>query len=148
MYRLTPFSPEHLSSIRVEDSSVLAPISSHEQLVIFYATHPSFSLWCHDKFIGAGGAVVPWKGMGDVWMIMGKEPLELHGKALFKYARVCLGILHNHFGVQRAQAAVQVEQEKWIRYAEALRFKVEGLMLKYGPDGKDYLMMSRTEWDQ
>lgn len=148
MYRLTSFSPEHLSSIRVEDRSVLSPVSARDRLVAFYATHPSFSLWCDEMYICSGGAVLPWKGVGDGWMIMGKEPLENHGKALLKNGRLVLKILHDHFGVERAQCAVQVEQDKWIRFSEALGFKTEGLMSKYGPDGKDYLMMARVEWDR
>lgn len=148
MYRLTPFSPEHTVSLRKEDLTVLSPVGSWGALVELYAKHPSWSLWCDDKYIASGGVVIPWKGIGDGWMLVGSEPLEKHGKALLKYVRLGIKIVHEHLGVQRVQAVVLASQDKWVRYAAGLGLKTECLMRKYGPDGEDYLMMSRTEWDQ
>jgi len=148
MYSLTPFSPEHTVTLREEDHTVLSPVATWGALVELYAKHPSWSLWCDGRYIASGGAVIPWKGIGDGWMLVGSEPLENHGKALLKYVRLGIKMLHEHFGVQRIQAVVQADKEKWVRYAVGLGLTSDGVMRKYGPEGENYLMMSRTEWDQ
>jgi len=148
MYRFDTFHPSHISSLRIEDTTVLAPVASYPRIVEVYADHPSFSLFHDEKFILCGGAVIPWKGLGEVWMLVGTEPLKPHAKAMLKAGRLAAKIIHDHFGIDRLQTPVVVDQPKWIRFAEACGFKKEGLMKAYGPDGNDYFMMSRTEWDR
>jgi len=148
MYSFDSFRPEHIDRLRTEDATILAPITSFPKIVEVYADHPSFTLSFNGKFILCGGAVIPWKGLGEVWMLVGTEPLGPHTKAILKSARLAAQIVHHHFGVNRLQTPVRTDQPKWIRFAEVCGFKSEGIMKKYGPEGNDYFMMSRTEWDR
>ena len=148
MYSFDSFRPEHISSLRVEDTTLLAPVTSYPKIIEVYAEHPSFTLFYNGRFLFCGGAVIPWKGFGEVWMLVGDESLAPHAWAALKYSRLAAKIIHQHFGVERLQTPVCVDYPKWKRFAEACGFKSEGLMKHYGPDGNDYFMMSRTEWDR
>lgn len=52
--------------------------------------------------------------------------------------RVISGNLH------RLQITVRCEDMRAVRWARAIGFTIDGMMMRYGPDGSDYYLMSRT----
>ena len=49
----------------------------------------------------------------------------------------------NEKNYQRIQASIRADFKDGIRFAEWFGMESEGLMRKYGPDGKDYLRLAR-----
>lgn len=106
---------------------------------------PGHSFTAIDSNLGIlaiAGVVEKWVGVGEAWMVPGERLREmpLSGARLTKRH---LDILRQTHGFWRLQINVHVENELALRFAKWLGFVMEGEMIKYGPDGKNYYRMAR-----
>lgn len=78
----------------------------------------------------------------EAWIVPGKLSTQ-HGTLLSRGARRFFDKIGKRLNLRRMQIVVNVNHEAAIRWAEFLKFKREGLMSQYGPEGDDYYMYAR-----
>lgn len=89
------------------------------------------------------GMIHLWDGVAEAWTVTSEEvklyPISFHKSVLSS-------LVHHEklLGIHRTQMNVRADYEDGRKWAEALGFKEEGVMLKYGPDGKDFWRYART----
>lgn len=103
----------------------------------------AFTAILHGKPVACFGAVHIWTGVEEMWLLIeerGREYAKSLTRAAISYRdfRVISGNLH------RLQITVRCEDMRAVRWARAIGFTIDGMMMKYGPDGSDYYLMSRT----
>jgi len=79
----------------------------------------------------------------EAWIVPGKLSIE-HGTLLSRGARRFFDKIGPKLGLRRMQIVVNVHHEDAVRWAKFLKFKREGVMTSYGPEGADYYMYART----
>lgn len=141
-----PFHPSHMDRIEPNDFD-LAVFASLPNLqdrlqqiqqlrcawTLFYKHQPALVMGLDHK----------WPTNYEAWIIPGKISLQ-HGTLLSRGARRFFDKIPVKLGLRRLQIVVNVEREAAVRWAEFLKFKREGVMAKYGPEGADYYMYART----
>lgn len=89
------------------------------------------------------GVVKLWDGVAEAWSVTSDEvrrvPLSFH-----KVVSGLIKAVERHLGIRRIQMSVDENYSEGHRWAEALGFKREGLMLKYGPIGENHFLYART----
>lgn len=142
---ILPFHPSHMDRINISDDDKglfheLPDLESRMEDVarsgtawtIFYNRQPA--LCC--------GVELKWRGVAEAWLVPGRVSIE-HGTLLSRGARRFFDNIGAELGLRRMQIVVCVDREKAIQWAKFLKFKEEGLMKGYGPEGKDYYMYAR-----
>lgn len=95
--------------------------------------------------IACGGIVVYWKDRGEIWGFVDKVLAKGHGKEIIELVRPLL----DGFNIRRIEAAVDSDDGRSRRFAEALGFKWETERAPYrGFDGSDQALYSRIKWPQ
>jgi RimJ/RimL family protein N-acetyltransferase len=77
-----------------------------------------------------------------MWLVPSKD-IGSHAISLVRGARAVTDTALQDYGVRRLQICVKVENDTAFKFAKALRFEVESVMRKFGPEGADYYMMTR-----
>lgn len=80
---------------------------------------------------------------GYMWSLIGKEAAD-RPKALHKQAVSLLDWVQDSLGFERISVNTPVDCRGW-RWLELLGFEREGVMIKYGQDGKDYYLYARVK---
>jgi len=88
------------------------------------------------------GAVELWDGMAEAWFITGKDAVK-HPVSIMKTTMFLIADTIGKLNLHRLQATIEADNETAVRFVEGLAFKREGLMRKFGPDGKDYYLYAR-----
>ena len=108
----------------------------------YSATGPAITALHKGKPVLSFGVVPLWPGVSEAWMLRG-EAVSDHGRAVAHGARLFFDQIGPICGLWRCQIGVQTSNERATRFAEYLKFKVEGLMEQFGPEGSDFFMMAR-----
>ena len=141
---LVPFRPEHATLIKARDITASPLATSTEDILRVQALcgHAITAL-LHGKPAACFGSVYIWPGLEEMWCLM-EDRARNSALSLTKIAksyadlRVVAGNLH------RLQITVRSNDLRAVRWGNAIGFETEGLMKKYGPDGSDFFLMSRT----
>lgn len=88
-----------------------------------------------------GGVARLWDGLGEVWMVPSPLARE-YPLALTKAAWRTIDYAMTALELRRAQCFCKTSDSRAIRWAQALGFKREGTLRKYGADGSDYEVMA------
>ena len=140
-----PFHPSHINRVQPSDDDIelfshIANMDERFETVaanktgwtMFYKRQPALCFGLEHKF--ATNA--------EAWMVPGPLSIE-HGTLLCRGARRFFDRIGPHLGLLRVQIVVSVRREYAIQWAKFLKFKEEGRMTAYGPDGSDYIMYAR-----
>ena len=125
-------------------SQTISKILPINQMIAAQAKHgDAFTAILHGTPVACFGSVRIWSGVEEMWLLMeerGREYAKSLTRAAIAYRdfRVISGNLH------RLQITVRCEDMRAVRWARAIGFTIDGMMMKYGPDGSDYYLMSRT----
>lgn len=92
--------------------------------------------------VGVGGIRRYWDGVGEAWAIYPRDS-KRYGRDIIRFTRVGLDRIEQAFGYRRVQAVARKDWVAAVRFLLALRFRVDALLEKYGPDGSDYYLMAR-----
>lgn len=141
-----PFHPSHIDRLNLHpvDQELLSCFpdienrlkmiaASGDAWTIFYKMQPALSFGLESR----------WPGMAEAWLLPGQVSVE-HGALLSRGARRFFDNIGPHLGLRRMQIVVSVNRNHAIQWAKFLKFKEEGLMKQYGPEGFDYWMYART----
>ncbi|MEA2035994.1 MAG: GNAT family protein [Nanoarchaeota archaeon] len=94
------------------------------------------------KVIGCGGVAPLWEGVGQSWMVCGKDYM----KYWVSVGRLMIDTIESAFTVfnlRRIQGTTEVDNEVSIRFHEWAGYKKEGILKAYGSDGSDHIMFAR-----
>jgi hypothetical protein len=83
-----------------------------------------------------------WPGVGEAWMLT-TSVVEGHAVKMLRGAMRYFDIAMSDLKLHRLQITVNVNDGLAIRYANALKFRREGLLIGYGPNGNDHEMLAR-----
>ena len=142
---IIPLRYEHLSRMRFNDDTkeYLKYIPNYLDYV--WDNAADGSSWAgigRGKVVAIFGIRMLWTGLAEMWMVPTLD-IERHAISLIRGAKVLTDSTINDYDIKRLQICVKVENDTAFRFAKALRFEVESIMRKFGPEGADYYMMAR-----
>ena len=139
MPSIVPFKQDHLNKINLLfefSQSAKNNYKDPDQLIGYTGVED-------DAVLACGGVHRLWEGVGEAWLMVGKEGYE-KPKTVGRYTQYIFQHILEEHGLFRIQASVSAIDSRAIRYAEWLGFENEGIMKKYGPDGSDYIRYARV----
>ena len=139
MPNIVPFKKEHLYNINLAFEMTKAG----KDLLGNYNDVIGYTGLEGDTVLATGGVHRMWEGVGEAWLLVGKEGYE-KPKTVARYTDYLFQHIQEEHGLFRIQASVSVIDEVANRYAQWLGFKKEGIMEKYGLDGSDYIRYARV----
>lgn len=131
-------------NITNEYSQTISKVLPINQMIAAQAKHGNaFTAILHGTPVACFGSVRIWNGVEEMWLLMeerGRNIAVSLTKAAIAYRdfRVISGNLH------RLQITVRCEDMRAVRWASFIGFNIDGMMMRYGPDGSNYYLMSRT----
>ena len=127
-----------------ESSQVLSKFVPVQQMIKAQADlGRAFTVILHGKPAAVVGSVKLWNGVEEMWLHVEERmrnfPVYMT-KAAIEYIdfTVIAGNLH------RLQITVRCADMRAVRWARCIGFTIDGMMMRYGPDGSDYYLMSRS----
>lgn len=88
------------------------------------------------------GSIKMWDGVHESWAVI-DDFARTKPKQMVKIGRKFMDIVKQYYSLHRQQVYVRTDDPRAARYALALGFKTEGIMLKYTSDLCDSFMMAR-----
>ncbi len=108
------------------------------------ATHlgTAFTGFSEGEIIACAGIIPLWNGVGHAWVTMGANYMNhknfIHRQVVSYMAKIIAGMeLH------RVQATVVCDFMPGVLWLERMGFKLEGKLVRYGPDGSDHYTYAR-----
>lgn len=93
--------------------------------------------------VGIVGITHMWPGVAEVWSILSEKskdfPITLHRNVLD-----LLNVYQEDYNMHRFQLTVLKGFEEGYKWANALGFKAEAIMVKYDASGNDHILFART----
>lgn len=139
MPNIVPFKKEHLNIINL----VFEMSEAGKQSLASYDDVIGYTGMEDNIVLATGGVHRMWDGVGEAWLLVGKEGYE-KPKTIAKYTDYIFQHIQEEHDLFRIQASVSALDETANRYAQWLGFEKEGIMRKYGPDGSDYIRYARV----
>jgi len=142
---IVPFLPNHLHSLELKpfELEYVEHIPDYHEYVAENALRGfSWTGICQGRPVAVFGVRPLWSTNFEAWMVPG-EGIERNAIAVLRGARHILDSVIVEFGLLRLQITVRCENEVAFRFAKRLGFKVESKMLRFGPEGADYYLMTR-----
>lgn len=137
-----PAHETHIRRVAVDNPEVLIHDDYQEALNAQIHMGPAVTVFVDLKPVGVFGFVPIWSGVAEAWFVNSiaarKYPI-----AMTKYGRKVQDIAQISMGLHRIQITVRTTDKRAERWAYAIGFQKESVLRKYGPDGTDYLMMTR-----
>ena len=133
-YRIESFEATHanrlLNSGEVEDFKIDYNTKTLE-------CQDSWTGFYHNEPIACGGIIELWSGVADIWLIVSKHN-DKHKFFIMRNIKKILEQTIKQRKYVRVQATVREDFDVGIKFAQWFGMKSEGLMEKYGLDGKNY----------
>jgi len=129
---LRPFDREYYDAVPYYD----------EMLKSFQAAGDACTALYRGKIVACFGTNILWPGMGEAWLLTGKQ-INTLAVSLTRTTHRYFNQLATTKGLKRLQLTVNAENELAVRWADALKFTREGLLRNYGPTGADHIMFAR-----
>lgn len=140
-----PFVPEHFDHLDFNHKEISVLSKGHD-IKTMVATQAelgtAFTAFRYGRPIAIVGVVFIWKGVGELWSLFDEQARDIPStmlRAAIDFSDIAMRYLHLH----RLQITVRTDDIRAKRYAEAIGFKTECVMQKFGPDQVDYLLMTR-----
>ena len=139
MLRFLPFAQEHVQHIKL----MFDLSEDGRKALVEHKDIRGYTLFEEDVVLGIGGVHNIWNGVGEAWLLLGKEAFA-RPKTVARHTVNMFDHMQEEYNYQRIQASIAVTDAKAKRFAEWLGFQNEGIMRKYGPDGSDYFRYARV----
>lgn len=131
------FAVEHLWQLQHPPSHVSDEMLRRVAQV--YTTGDAVTFWERDRVLGSFGLVIKWPGSGIVWTWFDREfprtyPIWLRRETL---ARLAASVdAHQLWRVEADAPCEAAVSQRWLK---SLGFRSEGVMQRYGHDGRDHI---------
>ena len=141
-----PFHASHLDNFKgiIEYDSKAITLEDRKQLLVNQSAYgPSVTAFVNSRPVAVFGLMFHWKGVGEAWSVFAEESRR-YPIAMTKGAIAFFDICQILFVLHRIQITVKCNDQRAVRWAKALKFIEEGVMVKYSADQEDTFMMRRT----
>ena len=143
-----PFHPDQVNymKLREEQKDAMTRATIHGAHLINQYSKFSIAVYSGDTLLFVGGVCPLWKNVGEGWLLVSEvfpKFFKESPKVLLKGLKVCF----KSMPFQRIQTPVLEGFDQGCRFVELFGFKKEGLMKKYGPDGKSYYRYALVKED-
>ena len=141
-----PFNAGHVETLKIDQSirETLPKSSSLAQLIEAQANQGhAITAILQSKPVAVFGVVDVWDGVAEMWLNC-EERLRKYGKTMTRAAQIYADYIVISRNLHRLQITVRCADLRAVRWGLALGFEIEGVMKKYGADGSDFFMMSRS----
>lgn len=136
------FVPEDFGKIeRAPEAAIRDWEEAGRQAVAHWVAGPAVTAELGGEIMFCVGINERWAGVGEVWFVLSPKAAKHPG--VFWALRTLIDQAHEK-GYHRLQAAVDYRWWDSVRFAEWLGFKREGIMRKFGSDGRNYLLYARV----
>jgi RimJ/RimL family protein N-acetyltransferase len=99
---------------------------------------------CHgNTALGIAAVNDIFPGVAELWFVM-DDSLRNYPKLLHSSGKEVIRWLDNACSYHRIQATCLADDKRDVRWLLRLGFVCEGVMRKYGPDGRDYFRFARV----
>tara|TARA_R110000868_G_scaffold330168_1_gene591101 strand:- start:59 stop:565 length:507 start_codon:yes stop_codon:yes gene_type:complete len=151
-YQMLPFRQAHIDNINIPwfESQYIESLAIDEtQKMKDYETimkdHDglSYTFIQDGEILLCFGISLMWRGVGEFW-IMPSDSDEFVSISVINHVTQMIDIIIEQFTLNRIHIQVRVANERTLCFINSLGFDKEGLMKKYGPEGGDYFMLSKT----
>jgi len=145
------FHPAHYSQLRLREPdrrSLEALENMDELLEVYSARGLAWTGRVNGEVLAIGGVARLWPGVGEGWMLT-SDHVPRHARDFHRTVKGLLELAKTSMQLHRLQATVrwasddQAGNRIRLRWARALGFESEGLMLHYGANGDHWL---RVAW--
>lgn len=144
---VVPFTWHHVAAmdLRPDELGHFASIKDYIERCKIYTTRgPCFTAIVEGEGVAMCWGFIPyWQGVWEAWALT-SYLVERHPIATIRRAQSVFDQIESDLQAHRLQITVKASNKTSLRFAEALRFKQEGVLNSYGPDGSDYIMLART----
>ena len=141
MITVRPFEPGDIGAIGGRDYELemlqLAGNSGEQ----FAVNGPAFTMLDDKKAVISAGVYILWPGVGEAWMHLSPW-FYSHVKTVYTEVRELLAQIIFTKRLHRVQCPIRADMKPNMRFVKHLGFAPEGLMHRWGPEGKDYWLMS------
>jgi hypothetical protein len=140
-----PFVPEHFDHLDYDHKEITALSKGYDvkSMIAQQAQMgTAFTAFRYGRPIAVVGVVFIWNGVGEMWSIFDNQARDIPStmlRAAIDFSDIAMRYLYLH----RLQITVRTDDNRAIRYAQAIGFNTECVMQKFGPDQIDYLLMTR-----
>jgi|SaaInlV_125m_DNA_1040241.scaffolds.fasta_scaffold130631_2 hypothetical protein len=147
-HQLVPYRKSHLISMELGDYERYHYEGNFDDYISYVddglIEEFTYTIMAKGKPICIFGLRPYWKGVGEVWLLPGKN-IRQNPIAVVKECRGFLDEVMYEYDLKRLQIAVSVANKPAYKFAKTLYFNEESLMERFGPEGEDYYMMVRFE---
>lgn len=140
MIKLLPSIPSHFDRINTDENSMFFTMPGIRNAVV---KHPAYTLFHGDDIILISGVLLPFPRVGEAWLIADTELIKKYKLSAYRAVKQGLDMVTTHKKLRRVQATVKAGHDPGIRFIERLKFKSEGIMPLYDPDGSTHIRYAR-----
>ena len=141
---LTEHAQELVDSDGVDIGTIQTAHTDFATYMDFLQSYGARTFLENGHIIGCAGVALLWEGVGEGWF-MGSERMQKNRYSVIRYVRKMLFKHQENGPLRRIHANVRADWPEALRFAEFLGFTKEGLLRKFGPDGKDYYVLGRVK---
>tara|TARA_R110002020_G_scaffold18119_3_gene63830 strand:+ start:1398 stop:1892 length:495 start_codon:yes stop_codon:yes gene_type:complete len=144
-YKLIDFEPALVPMLkpRGTDATFFKHIPDFSSIMSGYASMgPAYMACYKGQVICIFGCIPLWQGVGECWLIT-DESLPDHARPFHRVTKLILDRFLSELNLVRLQITVHSDNFLALKWAKVLYFKKEGLLKRYGPDGKDFYILAR-----
>jgi hypothetical protein len=140
-----PFVPDHFDHLDIDQPEITV-LAKGDQLKFMIASQAAMgaavTAFMYNRPIAVFGVVHIWNGVGEMWSLFDNAAREYRATML-RGGRTFTDIAMRYLHLHRLQITVRTDDDRAMRYAQAIGFETESTMTKFGPDKVDYLLMTR-----
>lgn len=144
---IVPFEPRHLRRVRPQPAQAELALYRDwlaDRLDAYALRGCAFTGLVAGRVAACAGVRPLWPGVGEAWAVFSLEALDRRF-ALFRATARGLATIENRQGLRRVQATCHENHPEAARFLQALGFRREGLLRRYGLCGEgDYWLYART----
>ena len=132
--KIVPAAIHHLKSINARpfDAQWIAGADS-------LPPGPSWTVLLDGHPLIIAGMRPMWRGVAEAWAVTDSE-IDRAGYRIARAAKESISIEMFFNDITRLQCVVNVNNSQAMRFAEWLGFEREGDLVKFGPEGDDYVI--------
>lgn len=141
-HELIPFKASHVEDIQWIEREHARLIG--QQALSIYEKHPGWTGLCNGRFVAAGGIVVPYRGLGEGWVIAG--PLVHQGHLTYFHRTIKRAMIGTAQALKIRRLQVLVRDSFTVSHSwvlDHLGFTRECVLAKYGVMGEDMVVYVR-----
>lgn len=145
-YKLINFEPALVPMLRPRgtDAVFFETIPNFSNVLSGYASMGPAFMGCHQgQVICMFGCIPLWQGVAECWLITDVS-LPDHARPFHRVTKLVLDSFMSELQLVRLQITVHSDNFLALKWAKVLYFREEGVLHKFGPDGRDFYMMART----